>query len=209
MSQRSPFNQRNMPKSAAAGEEETKTSATGMARRSPSKAKPVHDAGTSVRVVKKHKNADGTVTTTGLTKEEKKAQQKAEREEEDFFASLTDAMLKRDPLYNKRRHMWWVFLGLGLVCVVLSFAFGYLGATDGSNMYRLDTMGGILSVVALVLAYVFIITSLVFEFMKIRPMRKEVTAQLQGMSDKKRRALMDEIYEERAAKRAAKEASKK
>lgn len=202
MSQRSPFNQRNMPKSAAT-EEEGK-SASGMARRSPSKAKPVSEAGTSVRVVKKHKNADGTVSTTGLTKEEKKAQRKAERAEEDFLAALIDAMLKRDPLYNKRRRIWWVFLGVGLLCVVGSFLGGYIGAADGSNMYKMDTPGGVVSVVSLVLAYVFIITSLVYEYMKIRPLRREVTEKLQSMSDKKRHALMDQLYEERQAKKDAK-----
>lgn len=202
MSQRSPFNQRNMPK-AVDSEKEGKA-ASGMARRSPSKAKPVQEAGTSVRVVKKHKNPDGTVDTTGLTKEEKKAQRKAEREEQDFLAALIDAMLKRDETYNKRRRIWWVFLGVGLLCVVGSFGAGYIGAADGSNMYNLDTTGGILSVVCLVLAYVFIITSLVYEYMKIRPMRREVTDQLHGMSDKKRHALMDQLYEEREAKKAAK-----
>lgn len=202
MSQRSPFNQRNMPK--AADPEKEGKAVSGMARRSPSKAKPVQEAGTSVRVVKTHRNPDGTTSTTGLTKEEKKAQRKAEREEQDFLAALIDAMLKRDALYNKRRRIWWVFLGVGLLCVVGSFASGYIGAADGSNMYNLNSVGGILSVVCLVLAYVFIIVSLVFEYMKIRPMRREVTEKLQGMSDKKRHALMDELYEERQAKKAAK-----
>ncbi len=202
MSQRSPFNQRNMPK--AADPEKEGKAASGMARRSPSKAKPVQEAGTSVRVVKTHRNPDGTTSTTGLTKEEKKAQRKAEREEQDFLAALIDAMLKRDALYNKRRRIWWVFLGVGLLCVVGSFASGYIGAADGSNMYNLNSVGGILSVVCLVLAYVFIIVSLVFEYMKIRPMRREVTEKLQGMSDKKRHALMDELYEERQAKKADK-----
>ena len=159
MSQRSPFNKRNQPQT----DEEKKSSSSGMTRKSPTKAKPVREAAGSVRVVAKKKNPDGSTSTVGMTKEEKKEVRRAEREEEDIFNSLTNALLKADELYASRRRMWWVFLGLGLLFVVAAFASGYIGAPDGSNMYNLSTTGGVLSVVSLVLAYVFIITSLVYE----------------------------------------------
>ena len=210
MSQRSPFNQRNMSKigTGAADAEAEKPASAGMARKSPSSAKPAREAAGSVRVVKQHKNLDGSTSTVGMTKEEKKEVRRAEREEEDIFNSLTNAMLKADELYTSRRRMWWVFLGLGLVFVVAAFASGYIGAPDGSNMYDLSTTGGVLSVVSLVLAYVFIITSLVYEWMKIRPIRNEKQDKVASLSPKKRRAMLADLYEASERKRAEKKSAK-
>ncbi len=204
MSQRSPFNKRNQPQT----DEEKKSSSSGMTRKSPTKAKPVREAAGSVRVVAKKKNPDGSTSTVGMTKEEKKEVRRAEREEEDIFNSLTNALLKADELYASRRRMWWVFLGLGLLFVVGAFAFGYIGAPDGSNMYNLSTTGGVLSVVSLVLAYVFIITSLVYEWMKIRPIRNEKQDKVASLSPKKRRAMLSDLYEAEERKRAEKKSGK-
>lgn len=203
MSQRSPFNKRNQPQA-----EEEKKSSSGITRKSPTKAKPVREAASSVRVVAKKKNPDGSTSTVGMTKEEKKEVRRAEREEEDIFNSLTNAMLKADELYTSRRRMWWVFLGLGLVFVVAAFVSGYIGAPDGSNMYDLSTTGGVLSVVSLVLAYVFIITSLVYEWMKIRPIRNEKQDKVTSLSPKKRRAMLADLYEADERKRAEKKSAK-
>ena len=203
MSQRSPFNKRNQPQT-----EDEKKSSSGITRKSPTKAKPVREAASSVRVVAKKKNPDGSTSTAGMTKEEKKEVRRAEREEEDIFNSLTNAMLKADELYTSRRRMWWVFLGLGLVFVVAAFASGYIGAPDGSNMYDLSTTGGVLSVVSLVLAYVFIITSLVYEWMKIRPTRNEKQDKVTSLSPKKRRAMLADLYEADERKRAEKKSAK-
>ena len=204
MSQRSPFNKRNQPQT----DEEKKSSSSGMTRKSPTKAKPVREAAGSVRVVAKKKNPDGSTSTVGMTKEEKKEVRRAEREEEDIFNSLTNALLKADGLYASRRRMWWVFLGLGLLFVVAAFASGYIGAPDGSNMYNLSTTGGVLSVVSLVLAYVFIITSLVYAWMKIRPIRNEKQDKVASLSTKKRRALLAQMFEEEERKRAEKKSGK-
>lgn len=203
MSQRSPFNKRNQPQT-----ENEKKSSSGITRKSPTKAKPVREAAGSVRVVAKKKNPDGSTSTVGMTKEEKKEVRRAEREEEDIFNSLTNAMLKADELYTSRRRMWWVFLGLGLVFVVAAFVSGYIGAPDGSNMYDLSTTGGVLSVVSLVLAYVFIITSLVYEWMKIRPIRNEKQDKVTSLSPKKRRAMLADLYEADERKRAEKKSAK-
>lgn len=203
MSQRSPFNKRNQPQT-----EDEKKFSSGITRKSPTKAKPVREAASSVRVVAKKKNPDGSTSTVGMTKEEKKEVRRAEREEEDIFNSLTNAMLKADELYTSRRRIWWVFLGLGLVFVVAAFVSGYIGAPDGSNMYDLSTTGGVLSVVSLVLAYVFIITSLVYEWMKIRPIRNEKQDKVTSLSPKKRRAMLADLYEADERKRAEKKSAK-
>jgi preprotein translocase subunit SecG len=203
MSQRSPFNKRNQPQT-----EDEKKSSSGITRKSPTKAKPVREAASSVRVVAKKKNPDGSTSTVGMTKDEKKEVRRAEREEEDIFNSLTNAMLKADELYTSRRRIWWVFLGLGLVFVVAAFVSGYIGAPDGSNMYDLSTTGGVLSVVSLVLAYVFIITSLVYEWMKIRPIRNEKQDKVTSLSPKKRRAMLADLYEADERKRAEKKSAK-
>ena len=100
MSQRSPFNKRNMPQ----GEDEKKQVSSGLTRKSPTKAKPVREAGSSVRVVTKKKNPDGSTSTAGMTKEEKKEVRRAEREEArlaEQHQAETDRLLQRTR-YRKR-----------------------------------------------------------------------------------------------------------
>lgn len=212
MSQRSPFNQRNMSKigtgAANADAEAEKPASAGMAHKSPSSAKPAREAAGSVRVVKQHKNLDGSTSTVGMTKEEKKAQRNAEREEERFVEGLVDSVMKLDPLYRKYRRTWWIFMAIGVVCVALSFGCGYIDSPAGENIFKLGTIGGIASVVFLFLAYAFIITTIVWEFKMIRPLRRTAEHKITSMSDKKRHALMEEIYEAEEKRRAEKKSGK-
>ena len=205
MSQRSPFNKRNMPKA----DEDEKTS--GLARKSASAAKPAREAAQGVRVVKASKSggksASASRSTAKMTKEEKRAARREQREREDLMAGVANAMMKKDPEYVRRRRLWWVFLSVGLVSVFLSFGASMLGGST-DNPYNLSTPGGILAVVSLVVAYAAIIGALVYEFVRIRPIRNAVTARARGLSDKKKRAVLEESYAEEDRRRAEKAARK-
>lgn len=209
MSQRSPFNKRNMPTDPDA------ESQTGVSRKSAAKAKPARAAAQSVRVVSassKSKSRSGASSTANMTKEQKKAKRRAEREQEDMIATVANVKMRDDPTYVRYRRIWWVLLVAGMVFVFVSFAAGTLGQNAEGNMYDVSTTSGIIAVVSVVLAYALIIGALVFEFAKIRPIRNAALSQVRGMTEKKRRAVIERSYEEderRRAEKAARKAAKK
>ena len=200
MSQRSPFNQRNTP--AAADEKAEKKS--GVARKSAASAKPAREAAQSVRVVpvKGGKSAPA----KPKTKEERKAARRAEREEEDRVATISNILMRKDQEYLKRRRVWWAGLVAGIVCTFASF--GFMNAPGSSGRVELGTPAGNASVVALVLAYAFIIGSFIYDFVKIRPLRNSCMQKASGMSERKRQAVVDAQYAEEEKKRAEKAAKK-
>lgn len=211
MSQRSPFNKRNMPKAP-----ETEAPA-GVSRKSAARAKPARAAAQSVRVVSasssKSKPRPGTAASmANMTKDQKKAKRRAEREQEDMIVTVANVKMREDDTYVRFRRIWWVLLVAGMVFVFVSFAAGTLGRNAENNMYDVSTTSGLVAVVSVVLAYALIIGALVFEFVKIRPIRNAALSQVRGMTEKKRRAVMERSYEEderRRAEKAARKAAKK
>lgn len=205
MSQRSPLNKRNLPNNS----EEKSQASSGMARKSAASAKPARAAAGSVRVVSVSKDKDGFTQTKGMTKEEKKALKKAERAEEDQIAHLTDLVTKNNPTYAYRRRIWWIFMGLGLGSTVITFVISYVATSMGETGYSFNTTAGIVSIITLVLAYVFIITALVWEFVKLRPIRMQTNEKITNMSAKRRAALEDECLIAEADRKEAKRFGKK
>lgn len=206
MSQRSPFNERNMGKTTD-GEEGSKPA--GMTRRSLSKGKPARPAAEGVRIVSS-KSKGKSVSSRPLTKEERKEKRRAEREEEDQVANITEMVMKQDSRYLGRRRVWWGLLIAGIICIAVSFAVTYAFGTDAKN-YDLTTSVGVISTVLLVLSYAIIIAAIVWEFVKIRPIRNESMAKVRGMSAKRRRAVVEANYaaeEQRRAEKAVRKAKK-
>ena len=208
MSQRSQFNKRNNP---TAGEEEAKPA--GMTKKSLSRGKPAREAAAGVRTVSASSaSRKKTTAAAPKTKEERRAERRAEREEEDMVASLSNILMKQEEDYLKHRRVWWALLIVGFGTVIISFVLGSIGDSAGANPYDPSTPLGIASVVTLVLAYVFIIGSVVWEFLKIRPIRNACAAKVRSMSPKRRRQLIEAEYEadeRRRAEKAAKKAAKK
>lgn len=205
MSQRSPFNKRNMPNTS-----EEKPANSGMARKSAASAKPAREAAGSVRVVKVTKDKAGFTKTTGMTKEEKKKQREKERAEDDQVFAISDMVLKHNENYHKKRRIWWIFMAVGIVFVVVSFALSYVaGAMNGEGSS--ETYNPTLTTIALVcmvLAYVGIFGALIWDLVKVRPIRNETQDVVRGMSEKRRVRTVEECNAKDEAKKAAKEAKK-
>lgn len=197
MSQRSPFNKRNTPTMS-----DEKSTSAGMARKGSSSAKPARAAAGSVRQVSVKRDRDGFTTTKNMTKEEKKALRKKEREEDDIIADLTNLVTKNNPIYAHYRRIWWVLMIIGFACVGISFVGSYVGTSVGEGQYNISTTRGIISIVALVLAYVFIIGALVWEFIKLRPIRNQTNEEIRSMSDKRRARVLEQCYEAEAERKA-------
>ena len=118
--------------------------------------------------------------------------------------------MKQDSRYLSRRRVWWGLLIAGIVCIAVSFAVIYAFGTDAKN-YDLTTSVGVISTVLLVLSYAIIIAAIVWEFVKIRPIRNESMAKVRGMSAKRRRAVVEANYaaeEQRRAEKAVRKGKK-
>lgn len=188
--------------------EEQAVKPAGMTRKSAASAKPAREAAQGVRVVSSSGASKSSSSPATKTKEQRKAERKAEREAEDEFANLTEIYLKKDERYKKLRRYWWIMIGIGFVMVVVSFLIVYILGGNRSQSYDTSTPAGVVSLVLLAISYIIIIAAIIWEFVKVRPIRNEAADKVKGMSNKRRNAMLEEAYKEQEAKRAAKAAKK-
>lgn len=179
--------------------DERKSSA-GFERRSAARAKPTREASAGVRVV----SSKGKPKKSQMTKEEKKAERKREREIEDRRYNVSQMILEENEEYKRMRKIWWIFLIAGVVLMVI--ALGLYGMVTSSG--NPDTTMSFLAMGSMVAAYIVVICGLIFDWVKIRPLRKEASDRAQSMTDKRLRtklvqkAKKDEAEKERKKKRA-------
>jgi len=161
-----------------AGAEDVRAS-SGFTRKSAANAKPSRSAANGVRVVSSNGKAK---SKKNMTKEEQKAERKHEREIDDLRYNVTQQILEDREEYKRARKMWWRFLIGGVVCMVLAITQYMIVNNMGSNAPVPLAIGAL---VTMVLAYVVIIAGMIYDWRKIRPMRKEVNSYVQSMSEKR------------------------
>ncbi len=167
-------------KNTSAGEG---ANAQGFTRRSAAKAKPSRQAAAGVRVVR----TSGGSTKSGkpkdeMTKEERKAERKHDREIGDLRYNVTQQILEEREDYQKARKLWWKFLIGGVILMVAAIGiYTAVSSMKGNAPEFLAALG----IVTMVGAYVVVIAGLVYDWVKIRPMRKEADAYVQSMSEKR------------------------
>lgn len=198
MSTRSPQNKRTQAQ--LQGER------TGMARKSTSSAKPARPAAGSVRVVAssgkaKRQELERGEDLSGLSREEKKARKQQRRMQEDRVYTASQALMKEDYDYNRFRRIFWVLLGVSMVCIVLLWVALY-ALRDAGEFASIAQLAGV------VLVYAFLIASFIFDFVKIRPIRNKYRAVAEGLSDAKLNAVIEKSAADEDRKRAVKEAKK-
>ena len=168
-----------------------------LGKRTAANGKLATEAGASVRTAAKKSNqALGT-----MSKEERKAEKRRRREEEDLRSRAYDIILRADEGYKKTERMWWILLGIGFSCTVVSLIAAY-ALNDGTGSTAA------VSVIALVLAYVFIIAGFVYDIWKRRPFRKAAEKRVAGMTNKRVADLLEADRQERLAEEAKKAAAK-
>lgn len=152
-------------------------SSSGFTRRSASKAKPRRQVAAGV-----HKVSSDGKSKTNMSKEEKKAERKREREKDDLRYNVTQKILEERPEYKKARKVWWAFLIVGLVFMAIAF-FQY---TFVSNANGTAPMWMAFSaMICMIIAYIVLILGLIYDWRTIRPMRKDVDKYVRSMSEKR------------------------
>ena len=187
MSQRSASNPRNL-----------KNAKTGASKRSAARAKPKRDAAGTVRVSTGSAKAGG----RALTAEERKVAEREKRMAANRDMAAVNVLLKKEPGYKRNRTIWGVMLVSGLAMTILSWVVMLVLPGQGGEPSALASR---LAIVALVLAYVLVIGSFIFDFTKIRSLRKAMETKVASMSDKR----IDDILREEAFARAAKKNARK
>lgn len=176
-----------------------------LGKRTAANAKPATEAGASVRTGSGSSKAN--IAT--MSKDQKKAEKQRRREQEDLRTRAYDIVLRANPDYKKTDRMWWILLGIGFAMTILSLVMAYVFPAEANSTASTQ---GILAVVSLVLAYVFIIGAFIYDLVKRRPFRKAAERKVQGMTDKKLAELFEAERQRRIAEEeahAAKKAAKK
>lgn len=179
-----PFDRKANNKDAATTTSATTNSqanAQGFERRSAARGKPSREAAAGVRVVASNGKAKKK-SQDNMTKEERKAERKRERAVEDRRYNVTQMYLEQDPAYQKARKVWWGFLIAGIAFMVIAMVLYWVVNGQGANA---NTGMAMSSVVCMVIAYIVVIAGLIYDWVKIRPLRKEVEKRTQSMSDKR------------------------
>ena len=161
--------------------------------RSVATAKPSREAAAGVRVVSS--SGKTTKNQSEMTKEERKAERNREREKEDRRYSLTQAYMEEDEEYKAAHKTWWIFLGVGMALVVVAFTlYGFVNQ-QGANA---SPVLAFLALASMVCAYICIIGGLIYDWVKIRPLRQKVAKRVESMSDKRVRTVLNQKAREQA-----------
>ena len=162
-------------------------------RRSVARAKPTREAAAGVRVVS---SSGKTIKNkANMTKEERKAEKQAERELEDRRYALSQAYIEENVEYKEARKRWWIFMGVGVALVVVAFSlYGFVN----QNRANANPAMAFAAMAAMVLSYIAIIGGLVYDWVKVRPLRKKVESKVASMSDKRVKAALDQKAREQA-----------
>ena len=187
MTQRSASNPRNL-----------KNAKTGASKRSAARAKPKRGAASTVRVSADSAKSGG----RALTAEERKAAEREQRMSNNRDMAAVNVLLKKEPGYRRNRVIWGTMLATGLGMTILSWVVMFVfRGEDGTP----SALGSRLALISLVLAYVLVIGSFIFDFTKIRKLRKAMEEKVASMSDKR----IDDVLRAEAFERAAKKEARK
>ena len=172
----------------------------GTMRKSATSAKPARSAASSVRVVPasskaKRKQIERGEDLSNLSKEEKRIRKQEQRLQEDRIYAASNALMRQDPEYSRRRKVFWVMLAIGLVATIVVWLMLSVGNSENAQLTQ---------IIGLVIAYVFILGAFVYDLVRIRPIRNDARAKAEGMTDKR----LNQLIERDAAERDAKKKSK-
>lgn len=177
----------------------------GFAKRSVARAKPAREAAANVRVVSAsgRTKSKGSKVGANATKEERKAERARERDELDREDAVAQILLESDPAYKPRRRVWWILIGIGFATMACSLIPMGIDSEEAQNY---TSALGIFSILMMIVCYATIIAAFVYDFAKIRPMRKQSQRTAEGLTRKAMQKVLDDDRKARAEEKAAKEA---
>lgn len=162
----------------------------GFTRKSASKARPSRQQAAGVRMV----NSNGK-NKKNLTKEEAKEERKHDRKVSDLRYNVTQKVLQDRAEYQAAHKLWMRLIIAGVVLMVAAVLLYIVVTNMGQDA---PEALGIAGLVVMVCAYAVVIVALVYDWRKIRPMRRDVEKYVDSMSEKR---LVTAINKEAKAKK--------
>ena len=155
------------------------TTDQGFERKSVSRAKPTREAAAGVRVVNSSRKGK---PAGEMTKQEQKSERKKEREKQDRRYAVSQMLLEEDPAYQRHHKIWWRILIVGLVFMVIALiSYTYVSSVgEGAPMWVM-----VVSMGSMVLAYVAVIISFLYDWFHVRPIRRNNEQRVASMTEKK------------------------
>ncbi|AEB06171.1 hypothetical protein Corgl_0042 [Coriobacterium glomerans PW2] len=191
MSTRSPMNKRSQTRERR-----------GVARRSAASAKPAREAAGSVRVAPassrdRRRQLEQGESLQGLTREEKRARRQQRRIQEDRIFDVSNILMKQDDDYRKRRGHLWIVVGVAAVLaaatIIIMFAMRRRALIPPAS----------LQFVSFIIFYGVMIVALIYDAVRLRPIRNFYRAQAQGLSERKLVSLLERAAARDQAARAS------
>ena len=174
---------------------------TGFEKKSVTRAKPAREAAVGVRVVTssgKVKKASGTSKPRSeMTKEEKRAQRQKERDAEDRRTMAAQALLKKDPTYQKWHGISMGMIVAGLVCTALSWVIAFAVPDSQTD---LTSFWGVMAIVMLVVAYIGVIGGFIMDWARLHKVRNMYNDRVRSLKEKQLNAIIEQSYQEVADK---------
>ena len=175
-------------------------------KRSGARAKPARAAAGSVRKGNVNMGKDATAKEAAAARIASKSQRAKTRQDEERVMSVANILAERHPDYAGIRRVWWALLIGGAVCAIVTLLGGQFVTWFGEGARQVAT---VVTTVSLILAYILIFAAFIYDWRKLRPIRKDAEAQARSMTDKRKQAIIAEYEEAEAKERAVKRAAKK
>lgn len=188
-------------KSEETVEEDEKEESTGFEKKSVTRAKPAREAAAGVRYVtssgKPKKGSANVKPRSEMTKEEKRAQRQKERDAEDRRTMAAQALLKKDPTYQKWHGISMGMIVAGLVCTALSWVI-VIAVPDSQT--DLTSFWGVMAIVMLVVAYIGVIGGFIMDWARLYKVRNMYNDRVRSLKEKQLNAIIEQSYQEVAEK---------
>lgn len=173
-----PFD-RAATKSTVESESADSSGQQGFTRKSATKARPSRRAAQGVRMVS---SSGKTKKKSDVSKEVAKAERKHDREISDLRYNVSQKLLEERDDYQHVHKVWFRFLVTGIALMATAVILYLIVSNMGTNA---PEWLGILGLLIMVAAYIVVIVGLIYDWRKMRPLRKEVDAYVQSMSEKR------------------------
>lgn len=176
----------------------------GFSRRSTARAKPSREAASGVRTVSAKGSKTGKAE-SAMSKEERREYRRARRDAEDRRRTASRVLLGQDMRYRRGQRVWWILLGVGLACTVLSWVIGANFADAANNP---TSPAGIVMVLLVTAAYACIVIAFIYDWRKVRPLRNAADKAVAAMTNKKVSQVLEADAKKFARERAERSEAK-
>ncbi|MBQ6395505.1 MAG: hypothetical protein IJH87_04100 [Atopobiaceae bacterium] len=178
-------------------------------KRSAARAKVAREAGGSVRqggnINLSNDNASRKAYATDRLR--RKTERDKRRRDEDRIYAVSDILLEDSDEYKSLRRIWNILM-IGAVAMIIStVVLGQVSARVEEGSFK-DVVN-VLTTATLILGYVLIAATFIFDMIKMRPLRAEYDQRVRSMTDKRQQQILADHEEAEAAKRKAKREAKK